>query len=294
MEHIINIIGIGEVLWDVFPEGKQLGGAPCNFVYHANKLGGNALAVSAVGNDENGQEILELLNQKNISEELIQVNKHPTGTVEVKLNDQGVPEYIIHENVAWDYIRLDNAVQQSISEADIICFGILAQRNKTSRENIVRMLKSVGPETLIVFDINLRQHYYNKEIIEDSLQSCHVLKLNGEELQIISGMLCLTGSSEEAQVIELMERYNLQLLALTHGSEGSLLMTPSEKSYLPTPKVQVKDTVGAGDSFTAAMIVGFAKGEPLNELHQKAVDISAFVCTQDGAMPEYNEIQILK
>ncbi len=290
----LHIIGIGEVLWDVFPEGKQVGGAPCNFVYHANKLGGNALAVSAVGNDENGRDLLEVLNKKNISTQLIQVNEKPTGTVEVKLNDQGVPEYIIHENVAWDFIRLDNAFQQSISEADIICFGSLAQRNKISHESIVQVLKSAGPDTRIVFDINLRQHYFNKEIIENSLQSCHVLKLNGQELQVLTGLIGLTGKSEEAQLIDLMDHYNIQLLALTLGQEGSLLMTPFEKSYLPTPRVQVKDTVGAGDSFTAAMIISFAKGESLNELHQKAVDISAFVCTQDGAMPEYNEIQILK
>ena len=294
MEHVINIIGVGEVLWDLFPRGKQLGGAPCNFVFHANKLGANALAVSAVGNDENGQEILALLNKKNISQELIQVNEHPTGTVEVKLNDQGVPEYIIHENVAWDDIRFDSAVEQRLSETDIICFGSLAQRNKTTRESIVRMLKSASPKTLIVFDINLRQDYYSKEIIENSLQSCHVLKLNGEELQIITGLFGLSGNSEEAQVRELMERYNLQLVALTNGSKGSLLMTPSEKSDLPTPKVQVKDTVGAGDSFTAAMIVGYARGEPLRKLHQQAVDISAFVCTQNGAMPEYDDIQIFK
>jgi fructokinase len=290
MNKRLNIIGIGEVLWDLFPMGKQLGGAPCNFVYHANKLGANALAVSAVGNDDNGQEILELLNRKNISRELVQVNEKPTGTVEVKLNELGVPEYIIHENVAWDYIRFDKAIEQRLSETDIVCFGSLAQRNKISGDNIIRLLRSAGPETLIVFDINLRQQYYSKETVENSLQLCHVLKLNGEELQIISTMLGLSGDNEENRLIELMERYNLQLLALTHGSEGSLLLTPSEKSDLPAPKVQVRDTVGAGDSFTAAMIVGFAKGEPLKKLHQQAVDISAFVCTQDGAMPDYDDL----
>ena len=166
MNNRLNIIGIGEILWDVFPEGKQLGGAPCNFVYHANKLGANALAISAVGNDDNGKEIIELLSKKNISTKLIEVNDKPTGTVEVKLNDKGVPEYIIHESVAWDYIRLDDSVKQSLKETDIICFGSLAQRNTISRGSIVSMLQSAAPETRIVFDINLRQHYYNKKIIE--------------------------------------------------------------------------------------------------------------------------------
>lgn len=170
---------------------------------------------------------------------------------------------------------------------------ILAKETQRINPTLLKGITKVWNEDLEKL-VNLRQHYYSKEIIENSLQLCHVLKLNGEELQIISGMLGLSGSSEEEQVIELIKRYNLQLLALTNGSEGSLLMTPSEKSYLSTPKVQVKDTVGAGDSFTASMVVGFAKGEPLSELHQKGVDISAFVCTQDGAMPDYNEIQILK
>lgn len=290
MKNRLNIIGIGEVLWDLFPMGKQLGGAPCNFVYHANKLGANAFAISALGNDENGQEILELLTRKNISKNLVQVNEKPTGTVEVKLNEQGVPEYIIHENVAWDDIRFNSAVEQSLLEADIVCFGSLAQRNNVSGESIARIVSSTGPDALIVFDINLRQHYYSKEIIENSLQWCHVLKLNNEELEIISDLLCLSDNSEEERAIELIKRYNLILLALTRGSEGSLLMTPSEKSDLSTPKVQVKDTVGAGDSFTAAMVIGFAKGDPLKEIHQKAVDISAFVCTKDGAMPEYDDI----
>ena len=154
MNKRLNIIGIGEVLWDVFSQGKQLGGAPCNFVYHANQLGANALAISEVGNDENGQEILEVLNKKNVSTELIQVNDKPTGTVEVKLNARGVPEYTIHENVAWDYIRFDCAVEHRLSAADIICFGSLAQWNKISHESIVRMLRSAGPDALIVFDIN--------------------------------------------------------------------------------------------------------------------------------------------
>jgi fructokinase len=223
-----------------------------------------------------------------------QINENHTGTVDVGLNTQGIPEYIIHENVAWDYIVFKKSLQQKAEQADIFCFGSLAQRNKISRASIENVLKCCRPETLIVYDINLRQNFYSKEIIEKSLQLCNVLKLNENELTIVRELIGINGSSEELQVLEFIERYKLQLVAFTKGAEGSFLMTPSKRSYLPTPRVQVRDTVGAGDSFTAAMIIGFAEGEPLNELHQKAVNISAFVCTQDGAMPEYDNIQIFK
>jgi fructokinase len=288
MKIMQNVIGIGELLWDILPDGKKLGGAPCNFVYHAQKQGAKGLALSAVGNDDFGDEILNGLKKKNISSELIQVNDKPTSTVDVTLNDDGVPEYTIHENVAWDFIRLNEAIEQKVSNADIICFGSLAQRSTTSRQTIEKILEYSQPETLIVYDINLRQNYYNKEIIEKSLQLCNVLKLNEDELPVVCELLEITTEGEEQQVFALLNRYSLKLVAFTKGSEGSLLMTPSEKSHMSTPKVEVKDTVGAGDSFTAVMIMGFAKGNSLKEIHQKAVDISAFVCTQDGAMPEYN------
>jgi fructokinase len=283
-----NIIGIGELLWDVLPEGKKLGGAPCNFVYHAQKQGALGLALSAIGDDANGKEILDLLKSKNISTELIQINKKPTSTVDVSLNAEGVPEYTIHEDVAWDFMLLNDETLKAVSEADIICFGSLAQRNSTSRKTIEKILNHSRPETLIVYDINLRQDFFSIEIIERSLQLCNVLKLNEDELPVVCDLLGVKAGSEEGQIFELIKAYNLKLVAYTKGSEGSLLMTPSEKSYLPTPKVKVKDTVGAGDSFTAVMIMGFAKGNGLKEIHQESVEISAFVCTQDGAMPEYN------
>jgi len=282
-----NIIGIGELLWDVLPEGKKLGGAPCNFVYHAQQQGAKGTALSAIGDDNNGKEILKLLKAKNISSELIQVNEKPTGTVDIKLNESGIPEYTIHENVAWDFIRFNEDIEQRVTEADVICFGSLAQRNTSSRETIEKILKCCREDTLIVYDINLRQNFYSKEIIEKSMQLCNVLKLNEDELPVVCDLLGVHAETEEFQILDLIKEYNLKLAAYTKGSEGSLLMTPSDKSYIPTPKVEVKDTVGAGDSFTAAMIVGFAKGNSLKDIHQKAVEISAFVCTQDGAMPEY-------
>jgi fructokinase len=282
-----NVVGIGELLWDNLPTGKKIGGAPCNFVYHAQQLNANGMILSAIGDDRLGREILENLRQKNLTTNLIQINDKPTSTVDVKLNAEGVPEYIIHENVAWDFIGFDEAMVRSLQEADIVCYGSLAQRNPTSRKSIEQILNSCRVDALIVYDVNLRQSYYSLEVIERSLQLCNVLKLNDEELPVVSELLKLSSQDEEEQIRELIKRYDLQLVAFTSGFEGSLLLTPTERSEMPTPKVDVKDTVGAGDSFTAAMMIGFANGQPLGELHQKAVELSAFVCTSEGAMPDY-------
>jgi fructokinase len=288
MSQPLNVIGLGEVLWDVLPEGKKLGGAPCNFVYHCLQQGAKGSVISAVGNDQSGKEILELLNSKEIPADLLQVNDHPTGTVDVSLNDEGIPEYTIHENVAWDFISYSGNIKQKVSEADIICFGTLAQRNNVSRISLKKILKTQKPGALLVYDINLRQHYFNRSIIQNSLELCNVLKMNEEELPVVCKTLEIRAGGEEEQVIHLMERFNLKLVALTKGTDGSLLLSPSGRSYLPTPKVKVKDTVGAGDAFTAVMSLGFANGGRLEEIHQKAVEVSAFVCTRDGAMPDFD------
>ncbi len=288
MKEILKVVGIGELLWDVLPEGKKLGGAPCNFVYHAQKQGASGLVLSAVGDDDHGREILEILKTKQISADLIQINDKPTSTVDVLLNAEGIPDYTIHENVAWDFLSLNEATGKAVVEADILCFGTLSQRSAISRNTLEKLLAACKPETLVVYDINLRQQYYNAEIIHKSLQYCNVLKLNEEELPVVKDLLGLVSEIEEVQIRELINIYRLKLVALTKGSEGSLLVTPADRSYVSTPEVDVKDTVGAGDSFTAAMSTGFAKGQPLQVLHQKAVEISAFVCTRDGAMPEYS------
>ena len=281
-------MGVGEILWDILPEGKKLGGAPCNFVYHAQMQGAHGLILSAIGNDDHGREILEVLESKQLSAELIQITDKPTGTVDVLLNEKGVPEYTIHEQVAWDFITPNEATEKAVSQADIICFGSLAQRNPISQQTIGELLKGCKEGSLVVYDINLRQHYYNRDIIHQSLQSSNVLKLNEDELPVVKDLLGLFSEEEEVQIRELLEMYSLKLVALTKGSEGSLLMTPTDQSYIQTPEVDVKDTVGAGDSFTAVMCMGFVKGKALHELHQAAVEISAFVCTRDGAMPDYS------
>lgn len=285
-----NVIGIGELLWDVFPNGKKLGGAPCNFVYHAQKQGAKGFPISAIGNDANGVEILKVLKEKSISSDLIQINHKPTSTVDVLLNRMGIPEYRIHENVAWDFIELNKEIAQKVIEACIVCFGTLAQRNSVSGNSIAQILelfKLSNPEALIVFDINLRQNFYSRNLIQKSLDFCNVLKLNEDELPIVCKLLNIEAKGEERQIHQLIKNYNLKLAVFTKGGDSSLLMTPHETSLLKTPKTEIKDTVGAGDSFTASVAINFANKLSIKEIHQKSVDIAAFVCSQEGAMPEY-------
>ncbi len=284
---MLNVIGIGELLWDLLPEGKKLGGAPCNFVYHANKLGASARILSAVGSDEMGREILETIKRKNLSTDLIQINDRPTSTVDVKLNSIGVPKYFIHQNVAWDFLYFDENAIEMVNNADIVCFGSLAQRNAKSREIIFQFLNVCKTDALIIFDINIRQTFYNKEIIENSLHFCNVLKMNEEEYPIVCNLTDLKGDDLDSNVRELMTKYDLNLLAFTKGAQGSILYTPTEKSQMPTPKIDVKDTVGAGDSFAAAMAIGFVNKLPLRKLHEKAIEIASFVCESNGSMPYY-------
>ena len=284
---MLNVIGIGELLWDLLPEGKKLGGAPCNFVYHANKLGASARILSAVGSDEMGREILETIKRKNLSTDLIQINDSPTGTVDVKLNSIGVPKYFIHQNVAWDFLYFDENAIGMVNNADIVCFGSLAQRNAKSREIICQFLNVCKTDALVIFDINIRQTFYSKEIIENSLHFCNVLKMNEEEYPIVCNLIDLKGDDLDSNVRELITKYDLKLLAFTRGTQGSILYTPTEKSEMTTPKIDVKDTVGAGDSFAAAMAIGFANKLPLRNLHEKAIEIASFVCESNGAMPYY-------
>lgn len=278
-----NIIGIGELLWDLLPNGKELGGAPANFTYHTNFLGANSTIISTLGHDESGEEIRSLLKKRNLKYSINTVN-YPTGWVSVKL-DNGIPNYVIHENVAWDFIGLNKEVISDLENADAICFGTLSQRSKTSFKSIHKALKLVPVTALKVFDVNLRQTYYTKNIIEVSLECANVVKLNDEELVILSEIFHLPTAPEEA-CKQLLKQFDLKLLALTRGAQGSVLFTPTEISNFPTPKVVVVDTIGAGDSFTAAMVVGFLKGKPLTQLHKEASEYAAKICTYKGATPK--------
>lgn len=277
-----TVIGIGEILWDLLPDGKQLGGAPANFAWHAQQLGAEGTVVSAVGEDEPGEEIRDIIKDKALGNG-ISISSKPTGTVSVELSN-GIPDYIIHENVAWDFIELNDLAKEKTLQADAICFGSLAQRSDVSAKNIRTALDSAPEECLKIFDINLRQAFYSKEIIEASLKRANVFKINDEELLIVREMFGVSGTDEEV-CRELMDMFDLKLTALTGGEKGSMLIAKGEVSEIKTPKVEVVDTIGAGDSFTAALAMGMLEGLPLKEIHNRAVTLSAFVCTQKGATP---------
>ena len=280
------VIGMGEVLWDVLPEGKKLGGAPCNFAYHVSQFGVDSCAVSAIGDDALGKEIIASLDSKGVNYN-IETVPYPTGTVQVELDADGVPQYEIKENVAWDNIPYTALLENLAQRTKALCFGSLAQRNVVSRNTINRFLDAIPDENdpLVVFDINLRQGFYTKEIICHSMERCNILKINDEELVTISRLFGYPGIDLQDKCWILLGKYNLKMLILTCGINGSYVFTPGNVSFQPTPKVEVADTVGAGDSFTAAFIASILKGRPVADAHRKAVEVSAFVCTQPGAMP---------
>ena len=280
------VVGMGEALWDMLPEGKKIGGAPANFAYHVSQFGLDSRVVSAVGEDELGVEILKNFHEKELNC-MIETVPYPTGTVQVELDRNGVPCYDIREGVAWDNIPFTPALEGLARQTRAVCFGSLAQRSVVSRETINRFLDVMpdGEGQYKIFDINLRQGFYTKEIICGSMRKCNILKINDEELVTISRMFGYPGIDLQDKCWILLAKYNLRMLILTCGVNGSYVFTPGEVSFVETPKVEVADTVGAGDSFTAAFVASILRGLPVNEAHRLAVATSAFVCTQNGAMP---------
>jgi fructokinase len=282
MENII--VGLGEILWDMLPGGKVLGGAPANFAYHVSQFGFDGRAISAIGNDALGDEILDNLNSKKLKY-CVEKTDFPTGTVQVTLSGNGIPQYEICENVAWDNIPFTSEIEAIARKTKTVCFGSLAQRNSVSRTTINRFLDLLPADALKVFDINLRQHFYSKELIESSLKRCNVLKINDNEVVIVASLFDWEAKTEMEVCQQLLADYELQMLVLTKGTQGSFVLTATETSFQPTPQVEVADTVGAGDSFTAAFVASLLKGISIAQAHKTAVEVSAYVCTQHGAMP---------
>ena len=280
------VVGMGEALWDVLPEGKKIGGAPANFAYHVSQFGLPGYVVSAVGDDALGREIVENFTSKGLNQLIAEV-PYPTGTVQVEIDQAGIPQYDIKENVAWDNIPYTDSLEALAKRTKAVCFGSLAQRNVVSRETINRFLDAMPQSdgSLVVFDVNLRQGFYNKEILCNSMSRCNILKINDEELVTVSRMFGYPGIDLQDKCWILLGKYNLKMLILTCGINGSYVFTPGNVSFQPTPKVEVADTVGAGDSFTAAFISSILKGRSVQEAHSRAVRTSAYVCTKKGAMP---------
>jgi len=280
-----KIIGLGEILWDMLPDGKVLGGAPANFACHARFLGAEGIAISAIGDDDLGREILDVLSGMGLSARTVAIDReHPTGTVSVHLDADGNPSYTIEENVAWDYIPADETLLAAAAEASAICFGSLAQRSEVSRRSIRAILDSADGGAIRIFDVNLRGDFYGPEVITESLEAASVLKVNDEELPVIASMLAIEGDTVRIAE-QLTELYSLDLVAVTRGPEGSLLLAEGRTSDHPGHKTQVADTVGAGDAFTAAMVLGMLAGHDLDRINEQASRVAAFVCSQKGATP---------
>lgn len=281
-----KIVGLGEALWDVLPEGKKLGGAPANFAYHAGQFGLDTLAISAVGEDQLGDETLSALEEKGLKYIMPRV-PFPTGTVQVELDAQGVPAYEIREGVAWDNIPFTPEMEKVARSCKAVCWGSLAQRHEVSRNTIHRFLDATPPTCLKIFDINLRQTFYDEEVIRASLKRCNILKINDEELVTIGRLFGYPGLDMSNKCWLILGKYNLDMLVLTCGVNGSYVFKPGAMTFIETPKVDVADTVGAGDSFTASFCAAILKGLSVSDAHQLAVETSAYVCTCNGAMPRF-------
>jgi len=280
-----TVVGIGELLWDLLPGGRRLGGAPVNFAYHCGQLGARAVPVSRIGRDAAGRAIRRRVAELGLQTAYLQRDPlRPTGTVKVQVGPDGRPSYEICEGVAWDHLRFEERLRRLAARADAVCFGSLAQRSPNSRAAIRKFLELCHPAALRIFDVNLRQHYYSREVIEASLRAANVLKISDEELPVLARLLRLRGSPT-AQLRRLRERYGLRLVAYTRGRNGSLLVSAGAVAEHPGYAARVVDTVGAGDAFAAALCMGLLAGWPLPEIGRAANRLAAFVCRRAGATP---------
>lgn len=279
-----TIVGIGEILWDIFPGRKALGGAPTNFAYHCRQLGHRSYAVSAIGTDPLGEEMRTLLDGLDLEVKL-QTNAFPTGTVQIMLDESGVPTYTITEQVAWDHLTWSPELEQLAQRTDAACFGSLAQRSAESADTIHHFLQSMPQGSMRVFDINLRLHYYTEEVLRQSLELATVLKLNDEELPVLASLFALP-AEDAAACQQLREDFALDMVILTRGGSGAHIYHSGGSVFYPSARISVVDTVGAGDSFTAAFVSAQLAGLGLVESVARATELAAHVCQSAGAMPE--------
>jgi fructokinase len=286
MRERYTIVGLGELLWDLFPSGPQLGGAPANFAYITNLLGDEGIPASRIGEDSLGDDAVAHLSMLGLNSAFVQRDAvYATGTVKVEVDDAGQPRFEICKPVAWDFLEWSSQWKQLAAQADAVCFGSLAQRSAISRETILNFLHTTRPETIRVFDVNLRQNFYSKEVLAESMKLASIVKLNHEELPRIMRLLNLENLGESGSARYLLSLYGLKLICITRGAGGSVLISADECSEHDGFHVQVVDTVGAGDAFTAAMLRGYLRAKPLNEINASANRVGAWVASQPGATP---------
>ena len=284
-----KVIGIGEVLWDLLPTGPEMGGAPANFAFHARALGAHASVITRVGNDNLGRAIRLRFEEMGIANGTMQVDDDaPTGTVVVSLSGNGVPHYLIHEGVAWDCLVVTAAALEVVRKADAICFGTLAQRNEAARQAIQKLVAAAPAGAVRVLDVNLRENYFSREVIEQSLHLANVLKCNDNELPVLAGLFGLVGSPQHL-IEQFAQKFNLHLIALTRGPAGSLLFQAGQWSDCPSEPIRIVDTVGAGDAFTAALVMGMLHKMKLDEINILADEVARHVCSFVGATPPMPE-----
>jgi fructokinase len=281
-----TVVGIGELLWDLFPEGKQLGGAPANFAYMTSLLGDEGLVASRVGNDALGRSAARRLQRIGLKSSHIQLDSsHRTGTVKVQVDPAGQPTFEIAESVAWDFFQWTTDWNELAEKSDAVCFGSLAQRSPRSRATIRAFLQAVGRTAVRVFDVNLRQAFYSAEILDESLRITDILKLNQEELAAVAKLLGHGGDEEKPAARWLRDTYKLKLVCVTRGENGSLLVAEKETNDHPGCKISVADTVGSGDAFTAALVYHYLRRASLATLNEAANRMGAWVASQIGATP---------
>ncbi len=281
----IEIVGLGEILWDLLPAGRQLGGAPFNFAFHCHRLGNAAAIVSRVGADEMGREIRQAVRAAGLSDAWVQEDPaHPTGTVTVAVDARGQPAFHITPDVAYDHLAWDDRWTALFGQAQVVCFGTLVQRHPVALDAVQRALRAAG-NALVVYDVNLRQHYYRREVVEASLAASRWVKLNDDELQVLRGLFGLRGATPSALLADLRRRHGLELAALTRGADGCLLQTDDEEIAVPGVAVTVVDTVGAGDAFTAGLAVYVLEGRPLADAAAFANRLAARVAAAAGGTP---------
>lgn len=286
-----NIIGLGEILWDILPTGKHLGGAPANFAYISKQLGNNGIVLSRIGNDEFGREILDELESKKIPTDFIQIDEeNPTGIVNVQL-EKGQPSYEIVENAAWDFLEFSEKWHEIVEKTDAVCFGSLAQRGEVSRKTIRNFVEKT--KGLRIFDVNMRQNYFSKEIMRESFHLANIVKLNHEELPLISKVFEIEGANLIDTAEKLLFEFDLKVICVTRGGNGSFLVTNDVISEHKGLKVEIADTIGAGDSFTAGMTHGILHGWTLEKINDFANRVGAFVASNTGAMPDFSSFENL-